>query len=601
MKISVNWLRDYVDVALPVKEVAHKLTMSGTEVGATEVVGRSWEKVVVGHINAVAPHPNADHLTLVTVDLGLEHSTVVCGAPNVRVGDKVPFAKTGAQLMDAHTGKLVQLKRAKIRGIVSDGMACSEKELGISDNHQGLMILPADAPVGMPLAEYLGDAVLDLEVTPNRPDCLSVIGIARELAALTKKSLKVVEPRYEQSGPAIEQLVSVDIAAPDLCHRYCASLIENLKIAPSPAWLQQRLIACGTRPINNIVDVTNYVMLEYGQPLHAFDFDRIGGRKIIVRRASEGEKLVTIDGVERTLAPSMLVIADAGAPMAVAGIMGGTASEVTGATTAVLIESASFLQASIRRTAADLKMRTEASIRFERGTSPDLTMPAIRRATELIVELGHGTAAKGIADVYPGKKDAKRIVLPLSEVERVLGIEVKTAQIIEILTSLGFECQPTSPSEVEVVAPYWRMDVNGSVDLAEELARIVGYDFIPTTMLTGRVPGQHVDPTVRLRERLRDLMVGCGFQEIIGYSLVNKERMSQVAPAREAIRVTNASRPHLEPSLEPETRRWRHQAVRDGQGVLTAGEGSAGGKRNAGSYNQRFQNRHFLARPERIS
>ena len=539
MKISLNWLRDHIDVTLPLKEVAHRLTMSGTEVKGVEVVGQSWDHIVVGEIEAVQPHPNADRLTLVTVGLGTEHSTVVCGAPNVRVGAKVPFALLGARLIDGHTGQVIEIRRAKIRGVVSEGMACSEKELGVSDKHEGLMILPPEAPVGMPLADYLGDAILDMEVTPNRPDCLSVIGIAREVAALTGEKMKLAAPHYEEQGPEIGQLVSVQIADPDLCSRYCASLIEGVKIAPSPPWMQRRLTACGVRPINNVVDVTNYVMLEYGQPLHAFDFQQIGGGKIIVRRASEAEKMYTLDGVERPLNPDMLVIADNEIPVALAGVMGGVDSEVVDITTSILLESANFDRISIRRTSTRLKMRSEASLRFERGISPELTVPALRRATQLILELAGGKAARGIADVYPGKREAKRISLPLSEVKRVLGMEMKTPQIVDTLASLSFECRIVGAAEVEVTVPYWRMDVDGKDDLVEELARIIGYDSIPTTILSGRLPGYYFEPVVSLREKLRDLMVECGFQEVISYSLVSKERLSELASAEPAVRVAN--------------------------------------------------------------
>ena len=551
MKISLNWLRDYVDIALPLKDVAHRLTMSGTEVKATEIIGQAWDKIVVGEIVAVEPHPNADRLTIVTVDLSVEQSTVVCGAPNVRVGDKVPFARVGASLSDGHTGELVKLKPARIRGIVSEGMACSEKELGISDSHEGLMILPPEAPVGVPLSDYLGDAVLDLDVTPNRPDCLSVIGVAREMAALTRRKVKLSVPEYKEEGPDIEKLVSVEIAAPDLCSRYCASLIEDVKLAPSPPWMQQRLIACGMRPINNVVDVTNYVMLEYGQPLHAFDFRQIGGGKIVVRRPAEGEKMTTLDGVDRDLTPDMLVIADNKIPVAIAGVMGGADSEVIDITTSVLLESANFNPPSIRRTSTRLKLRSEASLRFERGISPDLTVPALTRATQLILDLAGGKAARGIVDVYPGKKDARVIVLTAYEVKRLLGIEMKTEQMVDILTSLGFECS-TSNSTMEVTVPYWRLDIDSTVDLIEELARTVGYDFIPTTMLSGRLPGLYRDATVEVRERLRDLVVGCGFQEVISYSLVNRERLAGVAPAEDAVRVANPlsmEQEHLRTSL----------------------------------------------------
>ncbi|MBM4463304.1 MAG: phenylalanine--tRNA ligase subunit beta [Chloroflexi bacterium] len=554
MKVSLNWLREYVDIAVPVKELAGRLTMSGSEVRSAQTIGRAWDNIVVGKVAAVKPHPNADRLKLVTVDLGLERCTVICGAPNVRMGDKVPLARVGAQLIDSHSGEAVRLKREKIRGVISEGMACSEKELGISDSHEGLMVLPPEAPIGVPLADYLGDAILDIEVTPNRPDCLSVIGIAREVAALTRQGIRLSPSLYAEEGPAIEQKVTVSISDVDLCSRYCASLVEGVKVAPSPSWMQQRLLACSMRPINNIVDVTNYVMLEYGQPLHAFDFRQIGGGEIIVRRASSEERITSLDGVERILSPEMLVIADNEIPIAIAGVMGGADSEVIDITTSVLLESANFNPVSIRRTSRNLKLRSEASLRFERGISPELTMPALKRATQLILQLAGGKAARGIVDVYPGRKDARQIQLSAVQVKRLLGVEMKREQIIEILTSLGFECQPSNSLEVNVTVPYWRMDIMGTADLVEELARIVGYDRIPATMLTGQLPGQHVDPVVTLREKLRDLMVGCGFQEVISYSLVSQQRLGTAIPMERTLRVANplsVEQEYLRTSLRP--------------------------------------------------
>src|SRR5512136_868023 len=430
MKVPFSWLREYISVSLRAREVAEGLTMAGIEANVTEATGPSWNKITVGQIVALEPHPNADRLQLATIDFGQGQSKVVCGAPNVRVGDKIPFAQVGAELVDGHSGKTAKLKPAKIRGVTSEGMACSEKELGISDSHEGVLVLPADAPLGAPLAEYLGDAVFDLEVTPNRPDCLSVLGIAREVAALTGQEMRLPSSSYEEAGPEIDQQVGVEIADPDLCRRYCASLIEGAKIGPSPAWMQQRLTACGMRPINNIVDITNYVMLEYGQPLHAFDFRRIGGAKIVVRRARAGEKLTSLDGVDRELRPDMLVIADQTIPVAIAGVMGGAESEVTETTTSVLLESANFNPVSIRRTSSGLKLRSEASMRFERGISPELTVPAIRRATQLMLQIAGGKAAKGIADAYPGKRAAKTIRLRASSISQLLGLDVSQEQIV---------------------------------------------------------------------------------------------------------------------------------------------------------------------------
>jgi len=311
MKVSLQWLKQYVDVSLPPAELAQKLTMAGTEVNGWQVIGGDWENIVVGQILAINPHPNADRLILPTVDLGTEQQTVVCGAPNLKVGDKVVFARVGARLIDGHSGKAIKLESAKIRGVASSGMVCSEKELGISDSHEGIMVLPAGAPVGIPLAEFMGDVIFDLDITPNRPDCLSVIGIAREVAALTGREVRLPDIDYDETGAPIDQQVAVEIIAPDLCPRYSASLITGVKIAPSPHWLQQRLLAGGMRPINNVVDITNFVMLEYGEPLHAFDYNQIRGQKIIVRRAEEAEVLITLDGAKRLLSRDMLVI-DAG-------------------------------------------------------------------------------------------------------------------------------------------------------------------------------------------------------------------------------------------------------------------------------------------------
>jgi phenylalanyl-tRNA synthetase beta chain len=358
MKVSIKWLSDYVDISVPLNKVTERLTLAGLEVGSIEVVGESWEHVFVAEVVEVSAHPNADRLRLVTVDLGKQKTTVVCGAPNVAIGQKIAFAKVGARLVDGHSGKVAELKPAKIRGVVSEGMVCSERELGISDSHEGIMVLPADAPVGKPLVEYLGDTILDLDITPNRPDCLSVIGIAREVAALIVRKLHLPEVRYQEAGKPIGSMASVEIIEPALCPRYCASLITGVKIGPSPQWMQQRLLNSGMRPINNIVDVTNYVMLEHGQPLHAFDYNQLRGHKIIVRRAARGETITSLDGVERPLSTEVLVIADEERAVAVAGIMGGLDTEVTANTADVLIESANFNQAVIHRGSLSLKLRS---------------------------------------------------------------------------------------------------------------------------------------------------------------------------------------------------------------------------------------------------
>jgi len=534
VRVSLRWLADYVDLALPARELAHRLTMAGLGVDSIESSGGDWEGISVGLVTAVDPHPNADRLRLTTVELGAgERMTVVCGAPNVAAGQKVAFARTGARLIDGHTGQPTVLTPAVIRGVESAGMVCSEKELGISDEHTGILVLPKDAPVGTPLDQYMGDTILNVDVTPNRPDCLSMIGVAREVAALSGGAAREPDNTYPEEGEPIDGRASVEIADPDLCSRYVATLIESVTIGPSPPWMQERLIAGGMRPINNVVDITNYVMLELGQPLHAFDFARLGKGKIIVRRARPGERLLTLDGTEMTLASDTLVIADAEVPVALAGVMGGLDSEVTEATTTVLLESANFNPVSIRRTATRLKARSEASSRFEKGLSPELTVVAARRATKLIVELGSGRAARGIIDIYPRKAQKVRIELTRERLRRVLGVSLPSSRVHDVLTSLGFSCRSEGPRCYVVGVPYWRTDVHIADDVVEEVARIVGYDQLPTSNLGGRVPPVLPQPLRDLRECVRDLLAAAGMQEVITYSLTTLEAIQRVLAPEE--------------------------------------------------------------------
>ena len=338
MLVPISWLKNYVPVTDSPEELAHKLTMAGIEIGDVEIIGANWEpdSIVVGHVLKIDPHPNADRLKLPTVDVGGgETATVVCGAPNVAAGQKIAFAREGASLFSPRSGKVEALKRARIRGVESAGMVCSPLELGLSEDHEGILVLDDDAPIGTPLGEYLGDAILDAEVTSNRPDCLSILGVAHEVAAITGESVTEPDYSYPEEGPDIDSTVSIEIADPDLCYRYTASLITDVKIGPSPRWLQDTLIKAGQRPINNVVDITNYVMLEYGQPLHAFDFEKCRDATIIVRAAREGETLTTLDGQERKLGPPMLTIADSHDAVGLAGVMGGASSEMTEDTASV--------------------------------------------------------------------------------------------------------------------------------------------------------------------------------------------------------------------------------------------------------------------------
>ncbi len=558
MKIPLKWLKEFVEVTLPPARLAEKLTMAGLECKGIQNTGGGWdEKIVVGQIVAVNPHPNADRLRLPTVNLGGEQQTVVCGAPNLQVGDKIAFAREGAELIDGHTGQRARLKPAKIRGVESSGMVCSEKELGISDEHQGILVLPADAPVGTPLAAYLGDVVLDLDVTPNRPDCLSVFGIAWETAALTGQTAHTAQTSYEEDGPSIDDCISVGIIDPDLCARYCASLITGVRIADSPPWLQQRLLACGMRPINNIVDITNYVMLELGQPLHAFDYERIRDRKIIVRRAAAGESITSLDGMERSLSRDMLVIADGHRAVAIAGVMGGANSEVAENTTSILLEAANFNPASIHYTSHRLGLVSEASMRFERGIRPELTVPALRRATRLMVELAGGKAARGIADVYPGKREFQPVPLRPERLRRLLGVEFTREQITSTLTALGFDCQQTDKERILATPPYWRSDISLEEDLIEEVARIIGYDRIPTTLLSQPIPHHTPAPLQTLEAEIRHSLTGAGFQESLTYSLSGLEALNRLRPGTGRfeplpLRVANpmtAEQEYLRPTL----------------------------------------------------
>jgi len=554
MKVSLKWLSEYVDIKLTPQELAERLTMAGIEVQGVQTVG-DWKKMLVGEVIEVNPHPDADRLKLATVNLSSQQLTVVCGAPNIAVGQRVPFARVGAQLIDGHTGEMLTLKPAKIRGVLSEGMVCSEKELGISDSHEGIMVLPPEAPVGVPLGEYLGDTIFDLDVTPNRPDCLCLMGIAREVAALTGEEVHLTEIDYQEKEQSIDSLISVDITAPELCPRYCASLVTGITISSSPVWLQQRLKSYGMRPINNVVDITNYVMLEHGQPLHAFDYHKLKGHKIIVRRAEKGEVMTTLDEAERTLNEDVLVIADEEKPVAIAGIMGGLDSEVTDETTAILLESANFDRATIRRGTRHFQLPSEASLRFEKGLSRELPLVALKRATQLFHELAHGKVAKGVVDVYPGKVKPEEILISADEVKRLSGLDVSTDEIVRVLTSLGFECRQTSvPSQALIFSPYWRSDINCAADLVEEVVRIIGYDKIPATMLSATLPEREPGPRIELREKIRGIMVGLGFQEVLTYSLTSLEKLRKLSIELkpEALKVANPmtkEQEYLRPNL----------------------------------------------------
>ena len=555
MKVPLSWLKQYVDVDLPAQDLAHRLTMAGIEVGEVEVIG-GWSEVFVGHVTGVRPHPNADRLRLCVVSTGSEELEVVCGAPNVAAGQNICFAKVGANIYNTHTERHEVLEAAKIRGVESQGMICSAVELGLGDDHSGIIELPEDAPVGALLDDYLGDTVLDLELTPNRLDCLSVLGVAHEVAALTGKTVKEPETNYKEAGAPITEQIDISVESPELCRRYTASLLQGVKIGPSPQWLRDRLTRAGLRPINNVVDVTNFVMLEYNQPLHSFDYDLIKDATVIVRRARPDEMLTTLDGVERKLTAENLVIADANDAIGIGGVIGGANSEISVNTVNVLLESATFDGTNNRETAQTLGLRTEATLRFEKGLRPELAPIALRRATGLIQEVAGGTVAPGIVDVLSDEgADAPVVPLTGEKIRRMLGMEVDQKRVQETLDALGFTWESAGESELKVTVPYWRNDVNIEEDLVEEVVRTIGYDSVPTTMLSSPIPFQQPVPVMGLRDQIKDLLASEGIQEVINYPLVTLQQLEQVEqldPANLPMRVTNpmsADREYLRTTL----------------------------------------------------
>jgi phenylalanyl-tRNA synthetase beta chain len=481
---------------------------------------------------------------------------VVCGAPNVAAGQKICFAKVGAVLYNSHSGKQEALKAAKIRGVESQGMICSALELGLSEDHEGIVVLPDDAPIGMTLDSYMGDTVLDLELTPNRLDCLSVLGVAHEVGALTGQPVREPEITYQEDGPPISGQVSISVADPDLCERYTASLITGVKIGPSPQWLQDRLTKAGFRPISNVVDVTNYVMLEYDQPLHSFDYDRLKDHTIIVRRAKAGETLVTLDGVERKLTPDVLVIADAHDPIGIGGVIGGANSEIGPDTVAVLLESATFNEHNNRQTAQSMNLRTEATLRFEKGLRPELAPIALRRATQLIQQVAGGQISEGIIDVFPDDRSTGQTVgLSTERLKKLLGMDIDIETVERVLQSLGFQCQRSGPGRVEATVPYWRNDINIEEDLVEEVVRIIGYDAVPTTMLSTPIPSQQTTAMTSIIGTVKDALAGAGMQEVITYPLVSGtdlQRVNLMDEAEPPLRIANpmsAEQEFLRPTL----------------------------------------------------
>ncbi|MCY4583173.1 MAG: phenylalanine--tRNA ligase subunit beta [Chloroflexi bacterium] len=570
MRVPLSWLAEYVPLRMPPADLAHRLTMAGLETTYDPGPGGGWEHVVVGRVVDVRPHPNADRLRLADVDTGSGTSTVVCGAPNVAAGQKIAFARVGAVLTSGKSGEPTELTAAVIRGVESAGMVCSERELGLSDEHEGILVLPGDSPVGEPLASVLPSAgALEVEVTPNRGDCLSVLGIAHETAAITGEQVTEPPAGYDESGGAIEESVSIEIADPELCSRYTCTLIRGVRIGPSPDWLRQSMQDAGHRSINNVVDVTNYVMLEYGQPLHAFDLDQVRDAKVIVRPAGDGERFTSLDGQEHELRSPMLMIADPERSIGLAGVMGGANSEMTDATRNVLLESATFNAINTRRTSNALKLRTDASLRFEKGLNPELAVRAVRRATRLILETAGGEAAQGVYDVFPGRSDPPRIPFSHNSLRRVLGVDFPTAQVTRVLSSLGFTVEQGTDGAMTVVPPYWRTDVGIEEDVVEEIARVIGYDAVEGEPLAGRVPEAIRQPERELREELRDAFVSFGLQETISHTLVSGEEaaLPDGAAPLGTVNPMSQEQAYLRTSLRPALLRSAASAMRQQGGA----------------------------------
>ncbi len=524
MKLPLSWLREYVDVDASAEEIAERLTFSGTEVEGIEHVGAGCEDIIVGEIRAWEKHPKADRLRLCRVFDGENELPVVCGADNFDVGDKVALAPVGATLPGGMT-----IKEAKLRGESSQGMLCAEDELGLSVDHAGIMLLPEDAVAGSPLLDVMGgvETVLELEVTWNRPDCLSVIGMAREVAALYGVELKVPEPEFDEKGKPVEAWIQVEVQDAVDCPRYTARVVTEAELKPSPIWMRRRLTCCGVRPINNVVDITNYVMLECGHPLHAFDFALLKECRIIVRRAAEGERMATLDNEERALTPEMLVIADAERPVAVAGIMGGAGSEISDTTQTVLLESATFDPALTHRTSVALGLSTESSHRFERTVNRETVEWASRRAASLMAEYCGATVATGVIDVYGGPAEQEPIRCRLARLEALLGVSLSRDDILDILEKLQIPVAAADEGAITVAPPSFRPDLKIEADIFEEIARVHGLDEVPAADPMGRVVVDADDARPRAVAACREHLVGLGLAETMNYSFLSEQALDR--------------------------------------------------------------------------
>lgn len=519
-------------------EYMHKMTMSGSIVEGIENAAAEIKNVVTGKILKIEKHPDADKLVVCMVDVGEDAPIqIVTGAPNVFEGAVIPVAKHKSTLPGG-----VKITKGKLRGVESFGMMCSTDELGISEERAtGILILPEDTPIGEDIAEvlHLNENVAEFEITSNRPDCMSIIGLARETAATFNRPISIKKPEVTENSENVTDYASVEIRNPELCSRYVGRVVKNVKIAPSPEWMQRRLKSCGIRAINNVVDITNYIMLEYGQPMHAYDLDHVEGKKIIVRCAEDGEQLETLDDQPRTLASSMIVISDEKRAIGVAGVMGGANSEVCDDTTTILFESANFNAAAVRRGAKGLGMRTDASALFEKGLDSENCLPAINRACELMTELGAGEVVGGVIDEYPVKKPQTVLDFEPEKMNAFLGMDISEGEMKEMLSRLEFEVK-----DGKVYVPTFRADIEGMADIAEEVARIYGYDRIPTTMMKGEMVAGGKTPRQKLEDTVRENLAASGLYEIITYSFIDpKENAMAGIPEGDErynfVRITN--------------------------------------------------------------
>jgi phenylalanyl-tRNA synthetase beta chain len=520
MKVSLSWLNDYIPIHKEsYSSIADSLTMVGLEVDSVTDRYDYLDSVVVGRILNIKAHPNAEKFKVCDVDIGSRVIQVVCGAPNIYEDMIAPVALQGTRFPEGYV-----LEKRRIRNELSEGMLCSEAELGLGTDRSGVMILDQKQLIGNKLAKALelSDMVFEIDLTPNRPDCLSIIGIAREIAALQQTTIKYPKTSLSDSSDKISDFTSITIKAPDLCPRYSARLVFDINIAPSPFWLQNRLMSVGLRPINNIVDITNFVLMETGQPLHAFDFDRLSDHRIVVRQAKKDETFITLDKKQHLLSPDMLIICDGEKPVALAGIMGGHNSEVTESTTRVLIESAYFMPVEIRKTSKKLGISSESSHRFERGVDPEGIIPALNRAAQLMSELDGSSLIEGIIDKYSKINNAGPITLNVGHTNRLLGTSYDQAEIENLLKSIEFNVEKTGNDELEVIPPSFRVDIARPVDLMEEIARLSGYNNIPTTYPLIPAEARQPEKHLRLRNRLKKIMASFGFNETINYSFINR-------------------------------------------------------------------------------